>query len=441
MSNDTQRTLAGPVSYTGQGLFTGETTTITMQRAPVGAGLRFVRTDLPGRPEVQVATENAQHDSAGLRRTVLSSGGAEVHTVEHVLAAATGMGIDNLLLELDGMEVPEPEDGSGLVFARLIRDAGIEDQGIPRSYLTIREPVSLHLDGGVQLLALPDDGLRLSFTIQYDAPAPGTQHLSLLVTPESFFNEIAPARTFGFREEIEALRASGQIRGGTLNNAVVFDGDGVVNEGGLRFPDEPVRHKLLDLLGDLALLGRPLRGHISAVRSGHASNIRFVRRIMESFGGGGTPGHEDLLDKPHFDITAIQKIMPHRYPLLLVDRILLLEDRRRVIGLKNVTVNEPFFVGHFPGHPIMPAVLVIEAMAQVGGVLLLSTVTDPESKLVYFMGIDNARFRRPVLPGDQVIFELELVRLKGRICKMHGRGFVRGALVAEADLLSTVVDR
>ncbi len=441
MSNDTQKTLAGPVSYTGQGLFTGETATITMRPAPVGTGLRFVRIDLPGRPEVPVAPENARHDTSGLRRTVLSSGGAEIHTVEHILAAATGMGIDNLYLELDGMEVPEPEDGSGLVFAGLIRDAGMEEQGIPRSYLTIREPVSLHMDNGVQLLALPDEGLRLSFTIQYDAPVPGTQHLSLRITPESFFNDIAPARTFGFREEIEALRRSGMIKGGSLNNAVVFDGGSVLNEDGLRFPDEPVRHKLLDLLGDLSLLGKPLRGHFSAVKSGHASNIRFVHRIAESLGGSGSPRHEDLLDRPHFDITAIQKIMPHRYPLLLVDRILLLEDRRRVIGLKNVTVNEPFFVGHFPGHPIMPAVLVIEAMAQVGGVLLLSTVTDPESKLVYFMGIDNARFRRPVLPGDQVIFELELLRLKGRICKMHGKGFVRGALVAEADLLSTVVDR
>jgi len=200
-----------------------------------------------------------------------------------------------------------------------------------------------------------------------------------------------------------------------------------------------VRHKLLDLLGDLALLGRPVQGQIHAIRSGHAHNLRFVRQLEREHAPGTEL--ESMLDRVHFDISQIERIMPHRYPFLLVDRILFLQDRQRVVGLKNVTVNEPFFVGHFPGHPIMPAVLIIEAMAQVGGVMLLTTVDDPSAKLVYFMGIDNARFRRPVRPGDQLIFDLELVRLKSRTCQMAGRAYVRGQLVAEADLLSSIVDR
>lgn len=432
-----QRTLARPMSFTGVGLHTGETTTLTFRPAPAGTGLRFVRVDLPDRPVIAVAPENARHDIDSMRRTILACGTAEVHTVEHVLAAVTGLGIDNLVLEIDGMESPEPADGSARAFVELLQQGGIEEQDEPREYITIESPVSFE-HGGVQILGLPHEGFRLSFTLQYDNPAVGTQYRSFEMTPEVFIRQIAPARTFALWEEVRMLQEAGMIKGGTLENAVVVRDGSILNPEGLRFPDEFVRHKMLDLLGDLSLLGRPLRGHVISVRSGHATNVGFVHKLHESLSGGRL---DELLDRCHFDITAIQRIMPHRYPMLLVDRILLLEERRRVVGVKNVTVNEPFFVGHFPGHPIMPAVLILEAMAQVGGILLLNTVENPESKLVYFMGIDNAKFRRPVLPGDTLIFELVLDRLKGRICKMTGKGFVRGALVAEAELLSKIVDR
>ncbi len=443
-SPDHQKTIREPVSFTGVGLHTGTTTTITFRPAPPGSGIRFVRTDLPGRPEIQVRPENARHDTRQLRRTIIAHGAAEVHTVEHVLSTVAGLGLDNLILEVDGMEAPEAVDGSARSLVALVRSAGVVDQGVPRDYLVLREPVSFQ-DDGIQILGIPHDGLRISFTIQYENPLVGTQYRSIEITPEVYAREIAPARTFALFEEVAMLREAGMIKGGTLENAVVVQGDRILNEDGLRFPDEFVRHKILDLLGDLTLLGKPLRGHVLSVRSGHDSHIAFVQQVHEQMGRANgrveSRGYADYLDRIHFDIAAIERIMPHRYPFLLVDRILFLEERKRVIGLKNVTINEHYFVGHFPGHPIMPAVLILEAMAQVGGILLLNTVEHPESKLVYFIGIDNAKFRRPVLPGDQLIFDLELVRLKSRICRMNGKGYVRGALVAEAELTSTIVDR
>jgi UDP-3-O-[3-hydroxymyristoyl] N-acetylglucosamine deacetylase / 3-hydroxyacyl-[acyl-carrier-protein] dehydratase len=438
MKRPSQKTIQRPVSFTGVGLHTGGKNTITFQPAPAGSGLRFVRIDLPGAPEIVVCPQNARHDTQGLRRTILANGPAEVHTVEHVLASVMGLGLDNLRMEIDGLEAPEPSDGSARAIAETLRTAGVEDQGLPREWIEIREPVSLQ-ENGVQIVAVPHEGLRLSFTIQYDNPLIGTQYRSLEITPETFLREIAPARTFALYEDVEKLRAAGMIQGGSLQNAVVVRGHEIMNAEGLRYPDEFVRHKILDLLGDLALLGRPVRGHVISVRSGHTSNVAFVRRLAGR--DTGVEDYERLMDRCHFDITAIERIMPHRYPMLLVDRILLLEERRRVVGIKNVTINEPFFVGHFPDHPIMPAVLILEAMAQVGGILLLNTVANPESKLVYFMAIDKAKFRRPVRPGDQLVFDLELVRLKGRICQMNGKGYVRGTLVAEAELLSTIVDK
>jgi UDP-3-O-[3-hydroxymyristoyl] N-acetylglucosamine deacetylase / 3-hydroxyacyl-[acyl-carrier-protein] dehydratase len=433
-----QRTIRHPVSFRGKGLHTGIEATLVFVPAPAGHGLRFARTDLPGSPEIPVRPENARADTQSLRRSILTAGNVEVHTVEHVLAAVGGMGIDNLRLELSALEAPEPPDGSCRTFAELLRAAGFEEQLVHREPLFVREPVSFREDGA-QLLAVPHEGLRLSFTIQYDNPLVGTQYRSIDLDPETFLRDIAPARTFALWEDLEPLRQAGHIRGGTLQNAVVVRGDQILNEDGLRFPDEFVRHKILDLLGDLMILGRPLRAHVIAVRSGHASNVAFVRRLDAADRGAG--GLDRLLDRCHFDIDAIMRIMPHRYPMLLLDRILLLEERRRVVGLKNVTINEPFFVGHFPSHPIMPAVLILEAMAQAGGILLLKTVGNPETKLVYFMSIDKAKFRKPVLPGDQLIFDLELVRLKSRICQMNGKAYVRGALVAEAQFLSTIVDR
>lgn len=438
MDQPAQKTLARPVSFEGVGLHTGNRCTIRFQPAPPDSGIRFVRKDLPGEPVVHVCPGNARHDLRELRRTILAENGAEVHTVEHVLGTLSGLQLDNVTLELDAMEVPEPEDGSARAFVKVLQAGGVEDQGVPRRFARIQTPVTLR-DGDVQLVAVPHDGFQISFTIQFDNPLVGTQHLDLEITPKTFVDQIAPARTFALYEDVKKLQDAGMIRGGTLNNAVVVRGDEIMNDEGLRFPDEFVRHKVLDIMGDLSILGRPLRGHVISTRSGHGTNVAFVKRIHESLNGPSS--YETMLDGVHFDINAIAQIMPHRYPLLLVDRILYLEERKRVVGLKNVTINEPFFTGHFPGHPIMPAVLILESMAQVGGVLLLNTVDDPDSKLVYFMGIDNAKFRKPVLPGDQLILDLELVRLKSRICRMNARAFVRGTLVAEAELMSTIVDR
>ncbi|MCK4414060.1 MAG: bifunctional UDP-3-O-[3-hydroxymyristoyl] N-acetylglucosamine deacetylase/3-hydroxyacyl-ACP dehydratase [Candidatus Eisenbacteria sp.] len=433
-----QCTIGRAVSFTGVGLHTGEENTLTFRPAVVGTGWRFVRSDLPGRPQVKVCAEHAVTDQAELRRTVLRQGEAEVHTVEHVLAAVTGLGIDNLFIEITGREAPEPTDGSAAPIADLLLEAGIVEQDAEREPFVIRRPV-VYEANGVEIIGVPGDGLRLGFTIQFENKVVGTQHCTLEITPEIFRREIAPARTFVLHRDVERLRAQGLIKGGSLANAIVVEDDGIMNEEPLRFADEFVRHKILDLLGDLCLIGRPLQGQVRALRSGHSHNVGFVHALEREHRGRAELG--GLREQVHLDIAAIQGIMPHRYPFLLVDRILYLKERERVVGLKNVTINEPFFMGHFPGHPIMPAVLIVEAMAQIGGVLLLNTVDHPESKLVYFMGIDNAKFRRPVRPGDQLIFDLRLVKLKRRACKMAGVAYVDGERVAEAELLSSIVDR
>jgi UDP-3-O-[3-hydroxymyristoyl] N-acetylglucosamine deacetylase/3-hydroxyacyl-[acyl-carrier-protein] dehydratase len=441
VSDERQTTVAGEISYEGIGLHTGEQCKVTFKPAPAGSGVRFVRIDLEGHPHIHVAPENAVYDAKHGRRTILRSGDAEVHTVEHLLAAVFGLGLDNLCIELDAHEPAEPGDGSSKPYVKLFREAGIKELDAPRRYINVPHPVRYH-NGNAELVALPHDGLRISFTIEYDSSVIGTQHAVFDVVPEVFAEEIAPARTFVLQRDVDRLREAGMILGGSHENSIVVNEDVVVNEEGLRFPDEFVRHKMLDLLGDLTLLGRPLKGHIMAWRSGHASHVTFVKQLAEADKkaiGFDLPPTPD--GKEHFwDTRAISQIMPHRYPMLLVDRILELTDTRAV-GIKNVTMNEPFFVGHFPGHPIMPAVFIVEAMAQTGGVLLLNKVERPKEKLLYFVGIDRAKFRRPVLPGDQLRFELEMLKLKGRVCKMLGKAFVGEHMVAEAELLSTVVDR
>jgi len=412
---------------------------VEFRPAPPGSGIRFVRLDLPGHPEIPVNPKYARADMDQMRRTILKNGQAEVHTVEHILAAAAGLGIDNLVIALDAQEPPEPPDGSATPYVRLFQEAGLVDQPAPRRYFRVTEPVR-HEENGVILVALPHDGLRVTFTIEYTNAWRGTQYATYDIDPDVFVREIAPARTFVLERDVEFLRSKGMIQGGTLQNAVVVKPDGILNQEPLRFEDEFVRHKILDFLGDLSLLGRPARGHFLSVKSGHASNVRFVQRLAATEDSLLGPVSTNGSGPVQLDINAIQRIMPHRYPLLLVDRILSLEPRR-VVGIKNVTINEPFFNGHFPGHPIMPAVLIIEAMAQCGGVLLLNSVDRPKERLVYFMGIDNAKFRKPVRPGDQLRFELTLLRLKSRICKMEGKAYVDGDLVAEAELLSSIVDR
>ena len=435
MSRTSQRTLRSECSYKGIGIHTGQQVTVRFRPAPVDHGIVFVRVDAPGSPAVPASIKHVLQSTDNPRRTTLSYQGVKIYTVEHVLAALAGLGIDNAVVELDADEPAEPTDGSCETFVRILTEAGIVDQDAPLQYLEVLEPVAFD-EGDVHISVAPHAGFRLSFTIDYANPTIGTQYASFEVTEETFLKEIAAARTFALQSDVEDLKRMGLIKGGSLENAIVVGDQGIVNQSDLRFSDEFVRHKILDLIGDLALLGMPLRGHVYASKSGHATNVKFVQRLREAIQAGkikysGTTG---------WDIRAIEEIMPHRYPFLLVDRILELDDRR-VVGIKNFTMNEWFFVGHFPGHPIVPAVLLIEAMAQVGGFLLLSRVEEREKKLVYFMKIDNARFRRPVRPGDSVRFELELLRLRGGTCKMHASAYVSGELVADGDLWSQVVER
>jgi len=435
-----QKTIATEATFTGVGLHGGEKATVVFKPAPANWGIRFIRTDVPERPEIRADVENTATEDL-TRRTVLRKGDATVGTVEHVLAAAAGLGIDNLTIEINRPEPAEP-DGSAAPYVEVLKRAGTADLGEPRHYIEVKSPVGFS-EGGVDLVALPYDGLRLTFTLHYDHPAIGSQYASYDIAGDTFEKEIAPARTFSLLKEVDYLRRQGLIKGGSLENSIVVGEEGVLNKEPLRFPDEFVRHKMLDLLGDLALLGSPLKAHVIAARSGHSANVRLVKMIRDQWGdqGRGLVGKRVREVPSSLRIEEIQEIMPHRYPFLLVDRITHLEEGKRVVGIKNVTINEPYFVGHFPGRPIMPAVLIIEAMAQVGGVLLLSMVENPKAKLVYFMAIDKAKFRKPVTPGDQVRFELELLKLKMSTCKMAGKAYVGSDLVAEAELLSILVDR
>ncbi len=436
-----QRTIGREISFSGIGLHSGAKATIVFKPAPVNYGIRFVRTDLADRPEIKVDVDNAIIEGEYSRRTTLGRQGVSISTVEHVLAAVNGLGIDNLIIELNTSEPAEP-DGSSAPFVKVIKEAGIIEQDAPKQYLVLKKPVALS-DNGVQLVAFPHDGLKISFTIDYDHPLIGTQFASFDISEEVFEKEIAPARTFSLLKDVERLRSKGLIKGGSLENSIVIGEDGILNREPLRFPDEFVRHKILDLLGDLSLVGKPVKLHVVSVKSGHATNIKLVKLLRKHLSNeSSTAVGKHIRDVPStLGIEEIEQIMPHRYPFLLVDKIISLEAGKRVVGIKNVTINEPFFVGHFPGRPIMPAVLIIEAMAQVGGVLLLSMVENPKTKLVYFMAIDKAKFRKPVVPGDQIRFELEMVKLRLNSCKMKGRAYVGEDLVAEAELLSALVDR
>jgi UDP-3-O-[3-hydroxymyristoyl] N-acetylglucosamine deacetylase/3-hydroxyacyl-[acyl-carrier-protein] dehydratase len=433
-----QKTVAARAEMSGIGLHTGAQVTIAFAPAPLNSGIVFRVPGPHGSVDIPAVVESVPGDHGGLRNTTLEKDGARIHTVEHVLSALYGLGITNCIVELDGPEPPEPQSGSTLRYLELIDEAGVRDQGIPADIFKVSVPMRW-AEGGVSLEVLPYDGFKVTFRIDYDDPLIGCQQATFEIDPDTYRREIAPSRTFALKRDIEHIQSMGLAKGGTLENALVVEDGKLLNDEPLRFPDEFVRHKILDQLGDIALLGMPLRGHLVASCSGHDANVAFTRLLARK------ERRESRIYPPrkpeYWDINSIMRVMPHRYPFLLVDRILELESGQRVVGIKNVTINEPFFEGHFPGHPIMPAVLITEAMAQVGGVLLMSSVDHPETKLVYFSGIDNARFRRPVTPGDQIRFELEMVKLRGPLCKMHGCAYVAGELVAEADMLSTIVDR
>ncbi len=420
-----RRTIGACRSLEGVGLHLGRQCRLTFAPAATGAGIAFRRTDLAGAPETPA---HVDHVALSDRRTQLGTGEGGLHTVEHVLAAVAGLGVDDILIEMDAPE-PPVLDGSARPFLEALLAAGVVEHGGIAAELRLTEAVRV-VDGDSIYVATPSADLELEVAIDFPHPLVGAQHGQWCVTTDSFVTELAGARTFGFMREVDALRAQGLIRGASTANTVVLDDNGVVDNT-LRWPDEFVRHKALDLVGDLALAGMRVKARISAVKPSHRGTATLVRELL---------AHAQREERV-IGIEEIMKILPHRYPFLLVDRVLEFEPKKRIVGLKNVTINEPFFQGHFPGHPIMPGVLIVEAMAQVGGMLLMGTVDDPESKVVYFMSLDKVKFRRPVKPGDQIRFELQLVQVRGKVCRMEGVAKVDGDVVCEAEMAAMVRDR
>ena len=460
-----QRTIVNSVSMSGTGLHTGASCTMTFKPAPENCGIKFVRTDLGGNPEIPAIADNVVDISRG---TTIGIGEAKVHTVEHVLAAVSGLQIDNIIIEIDGIE-PPVGDGSAMPYVEILMKAGFQQQDAPKDYLIIDETVQYHNEEDqIDIVALPLDKFRATVMVDYQNPALGSQHTGLFDLEKEFISEFAPSRTFSFLSEIEMLANRGLIKGGNLDNAVVIvdkkmseneldelskkiglEGKitigttGFLNDKTFRYKNEPVRHKLLDLIGDLALIGAPIKAQVLAARPGHKANVEFAKQVRKLY------QQKKLVKKYQFvktegivfDVNAIQRILPHRYPFLLVDKITHLEMDKKVVGVKSVTVNEPFFPGHFPGQPIMPGVLILEAMAQTGGILLLNSFLDPSQKLVMFMQINNAKFRKPVLPGDQLVMELELINKKSKVAVLSGKAFVDGNLVTEAEFMAAITDR
>jgi UDP-3-O-[3-hydroxymyristoyl] N-acetylglucosamine deacetylase / 3-hydroxyacyl-[acyl-carrier-protein] dehydratase len=425
-----RKTLARPAVLEGIGLHLGVPCKVTFQPASSRQGIVFRRTDCAGSPRIRAHVDEV---SASERRTQLGKGDHAIHTVEHVLAAVTGLEIDDVTIDMDG---PEPPilDGSAAPFVAALAQAGVALIDGEPDYLDLAEPVRI-IDGASVYEAYPASELELDVTIEFPHPLIGKQWGRYVVRQESFVNELSRARTFGFIHEVDALREKGLIKGASLENAVVLDESDILS-GGLRWSDEFVRHKAMDCVGDLALAGARVRARIVAVKPSHRGTVTLVRELVK-----GRKEKKMQEKKATFAIEDIMKVLPHRYPFLLVDRIIEIEEKKRIVGIKNVTINEPFFQGHFPGHPIMPGVLIIEAMAQVGGMLLLGSVPDPDTKVVYFMSLDNVKFRRPVKPGDQLRFELDVIQLRGTVCKMRGIGKVDGETVVEADMAATIRDR
>jgi UDP-3-O-[3-hydroxymyristoyl] N-acetylglucosamine deacetylase/3-hydroxyacyl-[acyl-carrier-protein] dehydratase len=425
-----QRTLGAEVSLEGTGLHTGSPVRATLKPAGPGTGVVFRRIDLEDRPLLDATVDSVAGTSW---ETVLGQGEARVGTIEHLLAPLTVFGIDNLEILLEGPE-PPALDGSGRDWCALIREAGVREQeGSHATTVTVQEPFMVR-EGDSTYTVAPHDGYRVTAVIDFEHPAIGRQSVTVEIEPESFCGEIAPARTFGLESWREMLHARGLALGATFENTIVATEDGLAEGTELRFPDEFVRHKILDLVGDLALVGASIRGHIIADRPSHRGNVAVARRLRNMLARSQDGG-------PILDINRILEYIPHRYPFLLIDRVLEFEGGKRILGLKNVTINEPFFQGHFPEHPIMPGVLIVEAMAQAGGLLLMNEFDDPQSKVVYFMSLDDVKFRRPVTPGDQLLFELRMLQLRGRTCRMQGETRVGGDVVAEATMMARVMDK
>lgn len=433
---DAQRTLASSARVSGTALHTGESVNLVIHPAPPGHGFKFRRTDLPDEPVIEAAVANVRTVE---RATTLVEGNAKIHTVEHVLSALSGLGADNALIEMDANE-PPIGDGSALLYAGAIREAGLVEQEAPRSYYEPREPISIELNGSL-LLVLPDSKFRISCT-QVGPEGRFTQFLSAEITPDFYASDIAHARTFVFYEDVKPLMDKGLIKGGSLENAIVARGDSVLSKEPLRFPDEFVRHKILDIVGDLALAGRRLRGHVVAVRPGHGPNTELARALVKrhaeliATAPRPVPAEGGVLDS-----VGVQLTLPHRYPFLMVDRVVELSEEEGIAtGVKAVTINEPFFLGHFPNHPVMPGVLQLEAMAQVASILMMRR-TENSGKIGYLMSADSVKFRKPVVPGDTIFIHCKMLSAKKKLGKAACRCEVNGEVVSEAELLFGLIDK
>ena len=453
MKKRKQKTVKKEVSASGIGVHTGNKTTITFKPAPVGTGVKFIRTDIEGSPVIEADVDNVVSVARG---TTIGKGKVKVHTVEHVLAALMAYGISNVIVEVDANE-PPVGDGSSQMFVDMLKEAGTVEQDAEIPEMTVKEPIFESM-GDAYVAIFPYDGFKISYTICYDHPLVNTQYISLDIHKDTFEKEICKSRTFCFYRDVQQLMDQGLIKGGSLDNAVVIGDDAILSKEELRYPNEFVRHKILDLMGDMYLVGKFIRGHIIATKSGHPLNVKFAKKlksVLVPINGNGQDSVESAdnnrrqennaktivipNDKTKLNINDIMAVLPHRYPFLLVDKIVKIEGNKKIVGLKNVTVNEQFFNGHFPGHPIMPGVLIVEAMAQVAGVLVLR-MEDTKNKIPYFMTIDKARFRKPVMPGDTLLIEVEFVKIKTRTAKIKAKATVDGKIVTEAELTFIVVD-
>jgi UDP-3-O-[3-hydroxymyristoyl] N-acetylglucosamine deacetylase/3-hydroxyacyl-[acyl-carrier-protein] dehydratase len=460
---DMQHTLASSVSISGTGLHTGILVDMTLKPANPGFGIHFQRIDLPNQPIIKADCDLVTDTSRG---TTLQVGEAKVSTVEHVLAALVGMGVDNCLIELNGPEIPIM-DGSSMPFIELIAEAGVLEQEAAKAWYSIDENI-FHYDEGkrVEMVAMPAMDYQITTLIDFNSPVLGTQHAGLK-TMRDFRNEIAPCRTFCFLHELEMLLDNDLIKGGDINNAIVVvdkpvtdeemarlakifkrekvevKSEGYLNNLELRFPNEPARHKLLDVVGDLALIGYPIKARIIANRPGHSTNVEFAKKIKQYIKKNKHVKDVPVYDPnmpPVYNLEKIEKTLPHRFPFLLVDKITELTDKH-IVGIKNVTFNEWFFQGHFPGNPVMPGVLQVEALAQTGGILAINAM--PEGQYdTYFLKIDNCKFKQKVVPGDTMILKLEMTApIRRGICEMHGSVYVGGKVATEADLVAQLVKR
>lgn len=454
-----QKTLKESFTVEGRGLHTGEAVTMTIKPAPDNHGYKFVRKDLPNQPSIKADVDLVVETERG---TTLESNGARVYTTEHILASLYGMGIDNAEVELTAAEIPIL-DGSAKLFIDGIDRVGIQTQKTLKSFFHLRENVKYeNKEKGAEILAVPDSDMRVTVMVDYNSPLLGTQHASMYNLKE-FKQEISSCRTFVFLREVEYLYKKGLIKGGDVDNAIVMvdqkvspeklaelkalfkkpnmdvQGIGMLNNVQLRYENEPARHKLLDIVGDFALVGTPIKCHILAARPGHKSNVEFAKILKDLI-------RKQKKNLPKFDlnhvvkdVNEIKKLIPHRYPFLLVDKIIEL-TQDRVVGVKNVTSTESFFQGHFPGNPVMPGVLIVEAMAQTGGILALNQVSDPENYLTYFMKIDQVKFKQKVLPGDTLIMDLQLISpIRHGVVHMKATAYVNDAVVTEGELMAQIV--